>query len=196
MKRYATVDEYILGNEKWQELLLVLREIINSTELSEEVKWGVPSYSYAKKNLVGLAAFKNYVAIWFHQGALLSDPHQVLINAQEGKTKALRQLRFTTVEEIDQGNITAYIEETIQNQKDGKKIKADKDKPVVIPEELLAAFDKDSDLKSAFESFTPGKQREFADHISSAKRVETKQKRLDKVIPMILDGKGLNDRYR
>jgi len=151
MKSYATVDEYILGNDKWREALIILREIISSTELKEEVKWGAPSYSYNSKNVIGLGAFKNFITIWFHQGASLRDPHQKLINAQEGRTKALRQMRFTSIEEINPEVIVAYIEEAIQNQKDGKKIKFDKTKPIDIPQELQIELNKNKELTVAFD---------------------------------------------
>lgn len=123
MKKSITVDEYILNNERWQETLIRLREIFLSTELEESIKWGQPAYSVNGKNIAGLGAFKSYTAIWFHQGALLSDPHKLLINAQEGVTKALRQMRFSSLEEIDETIVKTYLEEAIQNQKAGKYIK-------------------------------------------------------------------------
>ena len=198
MKRYKTVEEYIENNEQWEEALTVLRDIILKTSLSEAVKWGAPAYVLGKKNLVGMAAFKSYVGLWFHQGALLTDPEQKLINAQEDVTKALRQWRFSSLEEIQEHKelISAYIQEAIMNQEAGKEIKPAKRKPLVIPVELQDRLDADPLLKKSFEAFNLTKKREFTDHVASAKREETRWRRVEKVIPYILNGIGLNDKYR
>lgn len=132
----------------------------------------------------------------FFQGAFLSDPEHKLVNAQEGKTKALRQLRFADSEEIDYNLVKAYVEEAIQNQKTGKEIKPDQKKPLIIPDELKVKFEVDEALKICFDEFTLTKKREFADYISEAKREETKLKRLEKIIQMIKEGIGLNDMYK
>lgn len=196
MKRYKTVDEYILNAENGKDLLLVLRHILKQTELVETVKWGAPCYTINGKNVAGLGAFKSYVGLWFYQGALLKDEAKVLINAQEDKTKALRQWRFATVEEIDEQLILHYLNEAIENQKQNKTIKADRSKPLIIPPELKKALLNDHELKDCFASFTKGKQREFADHISEAKQEKTKLARLQKVIPLIKQNIGLHDKYR
>ena len=122
MESFKTVDDYIASSGQWQNALIKLREIMLSTALAETVKWGVPVYTFAGKNIVGLAAFKSYVGIWFHQGAFLKDGKKKLINAQEGKTTALRQWRFNSIEEIDVDLIKAYVFEAIENQKLGKEI--------------------------------------------------------------------------
>ncbi len=198
MKYHKTVNAYISNSERWEHALGVLREILLKTELEETVKWGSPVYTIKQKNVVGLAAFKTYVGLWFYQGVFLSDSDQKLINAQEGITKALRQWRFSSEEEITTNipMIKSYIEEAIQNQKDGKVLKVEKTKPLVIPTELQEALSSNTDLNTAFENFSLYKKREFADYISEAKRVGTKLKRLEKIIPMILDGIGLGDKYR
>ena len=196
MKRYKTVDEFILNAETGKEMLLVLRDILNSTELEETVKWGAPCYTINGKNVIGLGSFKSYVGIWFFQGALLKDAEKVLFNAQEEKTKALRQWHFKSIDEINKPLILKYVNEAIANQKQNKEIKPDRNKPIVIPAELEDAFLKDSALKTAFETLTKGKQREFAEHISGAKQEKTRLARLEKVIPLIKQNIGLHDKYR
>jgi uncharacterized protein YdeI (YjbR/CyaY-like superfamily) len=196
MKRYHTVDEYILGHPRQQAELELLRSIMVDSEMEETVKWGIPGYKVGGKNVIGLAAFKSYVGIWFHQGVFLKDEAGVLHNAQDGKTKGLRQWRFSSIEEIDIKLISSYVNEAIQNQKDGKEIKFTKTTQVLIPEILQDELSGNNELSVAYNNFTLSKQREFADYISEAKREETKVKRLDKIIPMILDGTGLHDKYK
>ena len=195
MEKNKTVEEYLSKRENWKEELITLREILLSTEMDETVKWGMPVYTINNKNVVGIGAFKNYFGLWFYQGSFLNDDSKVLINAQEGVTKGMRQWRFCSADEIDKKLILNYINEAIQNQKDGKEIKAEK-KNLEIPQILNIAFDSDLELKAAFEGFTAGKQKEFANYISEAKQDSTKQKRLDKIKPMIISGVGLNDKYR
>lgn len=198
MKKYKSVEEYIEGNEQWEEALKLLREIILSTSLTEALKWSAPAYLLGTKNLIGMAAFKSYVGIWFHQGALLIDPQDKLYNAQEGVTKAMRQWRFSSIEEIHANRdiIVAYIQEAIMNQQAGKEIKPQKNKPLIIPEELQLRLDEDALLKKSFENFKLTHKREFVAHVASAKRAETRLKRVEKVIPFILNGIGLHDKYR
>lgn len=195
MKRHKTADEFIGTQKQWKDELITLRKIIKSTELVEAIKWGVPVYTVDGKNVVGLGAFKSYFGIWFFQGVFLKDKSKKLINAQEGLTKGLRQWRMLSADEIDENLLIAYLEEAIQNQKDGKEIKSEK-KPLVIPNELKKAFKSNANVEKAFDQFTLGKKREFAEYISEAKREDTKQKRLEKIVPMILDKVGLNDKYR
>jgi uncharacterized protein YdeI (YjbR/CyaY-like superfamily) len=196
MKTFKSVDAYIDSSERWQNELRTLRNILLATPLEETVKWGAPCYVLDGKNVVGLGAFKSYFGLWFHQGALLSDPRGVLINAQEGKTKAQRQWRMTSAKEIKPAAIKAYVKEAIELQKQGKQIKPVRAKSVAMPPELTAALARSAKAKRAFDSLTPGKQREYAEHVSEAKRDATKADRIKKIIPMILAGHGLNDRYR
>ncbi len=190
-----SVDEYIISHPQWKEGLIVLREIIKTTELQETVKWGTPTYTLNNKNVVGLGAFKSYFGIWFFQGAFLKDFKNKLINAQEGKTKGLRQWRFTSMEELDQDIIFAYVQEAIENQKAGKEIKAEK-KALIIPPELEASFQQNSLLAESFKQLTPGKQKEYAEYILEAKREATKESRIQKITRMIIEGIGLNDKYK
>ncbi|KXX66979.1 YdeI family protein [Flammeovirga sp. SJP92] len=199
MKRYATVEDYITSSDNWKDELIYLRSILIDTELEEGMKWGAPIYMIQGKNVVGIASFKNYVGLWFHQGVLLKDEGGFLINAQENKTKALRQWRFSSFEELKQNTdvLKEYIEEAIKNQKAGKVVEVDRTpKPLILPNELVDAFTKDKELESAFKSLTLSKKREYGEHIASAKREATRLSRLEKVIPMIKQGVGLNDKYK
>lgn len=196
MKTHRTVDEYLNSQTQWQDELIKLREILCASEMEECLKWGAPCYTVNGKNVAGIGAFKSYVGIWFFQGALLSDPKNVLINAQEGTTKALRQWRFSSAKEIDDKLIRSYLKEAIDNQKQGRGIKADRNKPLVIPEELRNALRKNNKAQEAFSQFTKGRQREYAEYIAEAKREDTRQKRLEKILPMIEAKVGLNDKYR
>ena len=189
-------EEYAEKHQKWKEQLQQLRELLLSTELEETIKWGAPTYVLNNKNVVGLGAFKNHCALWFFNGALFQQNTELLFNAQEEKTKALRQIRFKENDQLQLSVLKKYVEEAIQLQKAGKEIKPKKNKPLTIPSELKEAFQKDTELKSAFEKFTKGKQREFTEHIANAKREATRISRLQKCIPMINAGIGLNDKYR
>ena len=196
MKKYDSVADYIEDQTKWKAELLFLREVCLETELEENLKWSIPTYTIKNKNVVGIGAFKNHVAMWFFQGTFLKDPYKKLINAQEGTTKGLLQWRFTSIEEMDPKEITEYLNEAIANEKAGKRIKIDRKKELVIPEELKAELEKDPKLNAAFETFTPFKKREFAEYIGEAKREATRLKRLEKCTGMILEGVGLHDKYR
>ncbi|MGE4287141.1 MAG: YdeI family protein [Salinivirgaceae bacterium] len=196
MKKINSIEEYIITNNKWQDGLMILHEIIVASGLDAAIKWGVPVYSQNGKNMVGIAAFKDYFALWFYQGVLLTDSHKLLMNAQEGATQALRQWRFKSANEIDPELVSDYIKETIENFKAGREIKANKNKPVVIPKELLAAFKQDPEIERCFKEFSHAKQREFTEYLAAAKRPETRLKRLDKAVDLIIQKIGLNDKYR
>lgn len=198
MRKGTTVDEYILTDESWQEELILLRSILNDSELEESIKWSAPSYGIKGKNVIGMAAFKKHVGVWFYQGIFLKDPYKKLMNAGEEKTKANRQWRFTSLREIEENAafLKEYIEEAIENSKQGKEIKPTKQKELLIPIELKEALDKNHILKEQFESLSPFKRREYAQHVGSAKQETTRLRRLQKVIPLIELGMGLNDKYR
>ena len=197
MKKVNSVEEYLEVHTNWTEALTTLRNIINSTEVEEALKWNAPVYTVNGKNVIGLGAFKNHFGIWFFNGVFLKDEQKQLTNAQEGKTKALRQMRFESVNDIDKNTVLSYVKEAIENQKLGKEVKADRTKKeTIIPKELQIDLDKDSDYKNSFDKLTPGKQREYCEHIASAKRDTTKQSRLEKIKPMILQGIGLHDKYK
>lgn len=196
MQSNKTVEEFIARQDKWNEPLLKFRKIMLATDLTETMKWGSPVYTLGGKHIAGMGAFKSYVGIWFFQGVFLEDPYKRLINAQEGRTKALRQLRFTSIEAIDYDLVKEYVAEAIQNQKEGKEIKPDLKKSMIIPDELKIKFEADQELKNRFEDLTLSKQREYSEYITDAKREETKQKRIEKIIPMIKQKIGMSDKYR
>jgi len=198
MKTVQTVDEYLAGCGDWQEALALLREILLAVPLEETIKWGGPVYTSAGKNIAGMAAFKSYAGIWFYQGALLEDRQEKLVNAQEGVTKALRQWRFGSADEIRQERetIRQYLLEAVFNQKQGKTILPEKNAALVIPDELEEQLAADEKLRHGFEALSLLQKRDFAEYIGEAKRAETKLQRLEKIIPMILRGEGLNDKYK
>ncbi len=196
MKYSKSVEEFIDNNPEWKDVIQVLRAIIVSTEMVETIKWGIPVYTYNTKNVMGLGAFKSYVGIWFYQGVFLEDKKNMLTNAQEGKTKGLRQWRFTSVDEIDKDLVLQYVQEAIQNQKEGKEIKPQKLKNIEIPPELSSLLTSNISLKRSFDQLTPFKQKEFIEYIATAKREVTRLSRLEKITPMIIKGVGLNDKYR
>ncbi len=190
------IDTYIEKHSQWKSQLKMLRDIFQQTELKEEVKWGAPTYTLNGKLVAGMAAFKNHYAIWFHQGVFLKDGHKKLINAQEGVTKALRQWRFKQTDNIDPKIVLQYIQEAIENCIAGKEIKPVRKKEIAAPPLLKKALSNDAKFAEAFNSLTPGKQREYSEYISEAKREATKESRLEKIIPMILNGSGLYDKYK
>ena len=196
MKRYKTVDDYVASRVVWKDEIRRLREILQTTALTEEVKWGGPCYTYEGKNVVGIGGFKSYFGLWFHQGVLLEDRKKMLINAQEGTTKALRQWRMHSAKEIKPAAIRAYIAEAIQLVKDGKSTGPQKNKPIVVPPELKKALAKDAKARKGFDGLRPGLQREYTDHVASARRDDTKANRVKKILPMIAAGLGLHDKYR
>jgi len=198
MKYPKSLDEFFGRDSVWKEELAQLRDILLQSGLEEKLKWGQPCYCLDNKNIVGLGDFKSYFGIWFFQGALLSDPEKILLNAQEGKTKAMRQWRMKGADEINAALILDYVNEAIENQKAGKIIAPQKkaNKRLVLPAELKGALKGDNAAQKAFEMLTAFKQREYAEYISTAKRESTKESRIAKILPMIKDGKGLNDIYR
>ncbi len=194
MKKTTSVDSYISNQKYWNEELKVLRDILLDTGVGETIKWGSPVYTSNGKNIVGLGAFKSYFGLWFFQGVFLKDTAKKLINAQKGITKALRQWRFNSIDEIDPTLVRKYILEAVKNQKEGKEIKPER-KPVVVPEELKVALE-ENDLKETFDQLNLTNKRDFVGYIQEARRQETKQKRIEKIIPMVREGVGLNDRYK
>lgn len=196
MKKVSSVEEYIEENSHFGEALSLLRDLINTTELEETLKWNAPVYTLNGKNVVGLGAFKNHFGIWFFNGVFLKDKNNLLEQAQE-KTKGLRQMRFESIDDIDKHAVLAYVTEAIENQKLGKEIKPEKKgKTIVIPKELQIALETNINFQAAFKALTPGKQREYCEYIELAKQEKTKMSRLEKIKPMILKGVGLNDKYK
>lgn len=183
-------------DNKWAEELARIASIIAKAPLEKSIKWGLEVFTYNGQNVISYYGFKNHFAIWFYKGVFMNDPYKVLVSAQKGKTKSLRQWRFAAMEEIDEGKILAYIQDAIKVEKKGLKIKAEKFVPAIMPKLLEEELEKDEALKLAFGQLTPGKQKEYAVYINEAKQEQTKQRRLEKIKPMILQGIGLNDKYK
>lgn len=188
------VDEYISKSEKWQEELEKLRMIILDCQLTEELKWGVPCYTFQKNNIVLMHIFKEYCAILFFKGALLKDAHGILIQ-QTKETQAARQVRFTNVREIIEMEpiLKAYIYEAIEVEKAGLKVNFKETAEFTIPEEFQNKLAENAALKTAFDALTPGRQRAYLLYFSAPKQSKTRESRVEKYMQQILNGKGLND---
>ena len=188
------VDSYISGSKKWQEELEKLRTIILDCQLDEEFKWGVPCYSYKNSNVVLMHVFKEYCAILFVKGALLSDANGILIQ-QTKDVQAARQIRFTNVREIIEMDtiLKAYIYEAIEVEKAGLKVNFKKASEYIIPKEFQTQLDSIPALREAFYALTPGRQRAYLFYFSQPKLSRTRESRVEKCIDLILDGMGLND---
>lgn len=188
------VDEFMSKAQKWQEEFERLRGILLDCGLTEELKWGVPCYTFGKRNIVLIHGFKEYCALLFHKGALLKDPVGILVQQTEN-VQAARQIRFTNVEEIDEMEniLKAYIQEAIEVEKAGLQVVLKKTAEFNMPEEFQKKLDENPDLKNAFESLTPGRQRGYLLYFSGAKQSKTREARIEKYMRHILDGKGLND---
>jgi uncharacterized protein YdeI (YjbR/CyaY-like superfamily) len=191
---HPKVDFYFNKAKKWQEEIEKLREIILSCGLTEELKWGVPCYTFQESNIVLIHVFKEYCAILFFKGALLKDPKNILVQQTEN-VQAARQIRFTNIMEIVEMEtiLKAYIKEAIDVEKAGLKVELKETTEFKMPEEFQNKLDKIPTLKDAFEALTPGRQRGYLLHFSSAKQAKTREARIEKYMPKILDGKGLDD---
>lgn len=189
-------DNPMQNNSQWAEELELIATILSKTGLSSTIKWGAEVYTFNGKNIVSYGGFKNFVSIWFYNGVFLSDPYKVLVTASDGKTKSLRQWRFTSADQIAESKILEYVREAVELEQKGLKLSPEKHQPVEIPEPLASALQSDTSLKSAFEKLTSGKQKEYCLYLAEAKQEATKFTRLEKITPMILQGIGLNDKYK
>jgi uncharacterized protein YdeI (YjbR/CyaY-like superfamily) len=188
------VDVYLSKAKKWQEEFEKLRMIILDCQLTEELKWGVPCYTFEKRNIVLIHGFKEYCALLFVKGALLNDANGILIKIGEN-TQAGRQIRFTNVREIVEMEtiLKAYIYEAIEVEKAGLKVNFKKTTEFIIPEEFQNKLDEIPALKTAFDALTPGRQRAYILYFSAPKQSKTRESRVEKCMRQILNGKGLND---
>lgn len=181
---------------QWEDAIEKVQQILQELPLGREFKWGSDVYTYQGKNVVSYSGFKNHFAIWFYNGVFLEDKDNVLITASEGKTKALRQWRFQSADEIDPVKVKSYLQEAIQTVIDGKEIKPEKSirkEPSGLLKETLS---NDTSLQHAFDKLSPGKQKEYIEYIDSAKQEKTKAARIEKITPLIQEGKGLHDKYK
>lgn len=188
------VDFFFNKAEKWQEAFERLRKIVLYCGLNEELKWGVPCYTYQKNNIVLIHGFKEYCALLFHKGVLLNDSQGILIQQTE-HVQAARQIRFTHVQEIIEleSVLKTYIYEAVEVEKAGLKVDMKKTTEFKLPEEFQHKLDEIPALKAAFEALTPGRQRAYLLHFSTPKQSKTRASRVEQYIPQILNGKGLND---
>ena len=196
MKKVYSVEEYLEHNNHYANELNILRTLLLSTELKESIKWNAPTYSLNNKNVVSLGAFKKHFCLWFFNGVFLKDEQNLLYISET--SKALKQLRFTSINELNQPVILSYIKEAIDNQKLDKELKPIRtsSESFSTPKELKQFLSQNSDLKTAYNTLSPSKQKEYCKHIESAKRESTKMSRLEKIVPLILNGTGLNDKYK
>ena len=188
------VDEFISNAGRWQKEFEKLRAIALDCGLTEELKWGQPCYTYKNANIVLMHGFKEYCAYLFFKGALLNDPDGILIQQTEN-VQAARQIRFTGVQEIVEMEpiLKAFIFEALEVEKAGLRIRYKKTAEYIIPEEFQKKLDEIPVLKAAFEALTPGRQRPYIFYFSQPKQSKTRESRIEKYMPQILKGKGLND---
>lgn len=188
------VDFYFANSQKWQQELEQLRKIALDCQLTEELKWGSPCYTFQGNNIVLIHEFKEYCAFLFFKGVLLNDSDGILIQ-QSKNVQSQRQIRFTNVDDIieKQAILKAYIYEAIEVEKSGLEVQLKKTDEFVLADEFKIKLDEHPALKTAFEALTPGRQRGYLLHFSSPKQSKTRESRVEKCIPQILDGKGLND---
>src|ERR1043166_7505260 len=188
------VDFFFNKAEKWRGELQKLRAIVLECGLTEELKWGVPCYTFEKRNIVLIHGFKEYCALLFFKGALLKDARGILIQ-QTKNVQSARQIRFTNVREIVKLKpiLKGYIHEAIEVEKAGLKVKFKKTSDFKIPEEFQNKLDKTPALKTAFHALTPGRQRAYIFYFSQPKQSKTRESRVEKCMQQILNGKGLND---
>jgi uncharacterized protein YdeI (YjbR/CyaY-like superfamily) len=188
------VDWFFNKATNWQEEYAELRNIVLDCGLTEELKWGVPCYTFQKSNIVLIHGFKEYCALLFHKGALLMDTEGILIQQTEN-VQAARQIRFTNVREIVgmEPTLKAYIHEAIEVEKAGLQVDFKKTAEFNIPEEFQKKLDENPDLKTAFNALTPGRQRGYILYFSQPKQSRTRESRVEKCMEQILNGKGLND---
>lgn len=188
------VDQYIVEVNRWEEEIRTLRTILLDCELVEELKWGSPCYTFQDRNIVLIHTFKEYCALLFFKGALLSDVDDILVQ-QTDNVQATRQIRFTSTREIVklESAVKAYVYEAIEVEKAGLKVPLKETSEYPISEEFQKKLEELPALKSAFDALTPGRQRGYLLHFSAPRQSKTRESRVEKCVQQILDGKGLND---
>lgn len=188
------VDGFISREKKWQKEYEKLRMIVLDCQLTEELKWGVPCYTYQNNNIVLIHGFKDYCALLFIKGSLLRDTHTILIQQTEN-VQVGRQIRFRNIQEIIEKEtiIKEYIHEAIEVEKSGLEVNFKKSTEFSIPEEFQNKLYSNSTLKSVFEALTPGRQRAYILYFSAPKQSKTREQRIEKYLEQILSGKGLDD---
>ena len=178
-------------NEQWAEELSLLASVIAKAPLDKAIKWGSEVFTFNGKNVISYGGFRNFFALWFYNGV-----YGALIAASGGKTKSLRQWRFTSLAEVDEKKILEYIFEAIEVEKKGLKIRPEKFQAMAPTPLLAGALNSDENLQAAFSKLSPGKQKEYILYLEEPKQETTKVSRLEKIIPMIIQGVGLHDKYK
>lgn len=188
------VDEYLNKEERWRPEMLELRRILLDCQLTEELKWGKPCYIYGKSNVVILYALKDFCGPGFFKGSLLIDEEEILVKPGEN-SQSVRYIKFTNTQQIieKEAILKAYIVQAIEVEKAGLKVDFKEKEELVFPEELQKKFDNNSALKAAFESLTPGRQREYNLYFTAAKQSKTRVSRIESYVQRIFDGKGKSD---
>lgn len=188
------VDAFLRKEQNWQEEMEKLRAILLDCRLAETMKWRHPCYTFQEKNIVLIHGFKDYCALLFFKGALLKDAKGILIQQTEN-VQAARQIRFTDVGEIArlEPTLKAYVQEAIEVEKSGLEVDFKKTAEFAMPEEFQNKLDQNPALEVAFEALTPGRQRAYLLHFSAPKQAKTREARIEKWTPHILEGKGLKD---
>ena len=192
--RNPKVEWFFDKPEKWQECYRALRDIVLNCGLTEELKWGCPCYTHEQSNVVLIHGFKEYCALLFMKGALMSDPQTILVQ-QTANVQSARQLRFSDLEAIikSEAVIRDYIKEALKIENAGLKIPKKTTSEFKMPRELQTVFTDSPEIKRAFYGLTPGRQRGYLLYFSGAKQAKTRIDRINKYIPKILDNKGLDD---
>ena len=188
------VNWFFSKSSKWQEAYNELRDIVLSFELKEDLKWGCPCYTIDNNNVVLIHGFKDYCALLFMKGTIMEDPKSILVQQTEN-VQSSRQIRFKTLDEIinQKDVLKSYIKNAIEIEKSGVKIEMKKTTDYKIPDEFQSALNEMSELKTAFENLSPGRQNGYLLYFFSAKQSKTRSQRIEKYIPKIIDGKGLKD---
>ena len=190
----SKVDEFLSKATRWQEEMTKLRQIALDCQLTEDIKWGKPCYTYNDCNVIIIHGFKEYCALLFLKGALLADSEKILLQQTEN-VQAARQIRFTNLQDIVklENAIKAYIFEAIEVEKAGLKVELKKTSEYNLSEEFQQKLEQMPELRTAFEALTPGRQRAYIFYFSQAKQSKTRETRIENYIPKILSGKGLDD---
>lgn len=188
------VDAFLGREKQWRDEFEALRTILLDCPLTEELKWGQPCYTFQDKNIVLMHGFKEYCALLFHKGVLLKDPAGILIQQTENVQSA-RQIRFSNLQDIKdiEATIKDYVMEAIEVEESGLEVEFKDTEEFDVPEEFQTKLDEMPELQEAFEALTPGRQRGYLLYFAGAKQSKTRAARVEKYIPKIFDGKGLND---
>jgi uncharacterized protein YdeI (YjbR/CyaY-like superfamily) len=190
---FADVDAYLACSEQWPEEVAALRDVLLGCGLGETIKWGKPCYTHDRRNIVLVQEFKDFLALMFFKGALLDDPDG-LLHAQGPNTRSARRMQFGSVDDVvrSAGTIEAYVSQAVELEESGAEVGPAPELELV--EELRQRLEEDPTLKRAFETLTPGRQREYNLQVGGAKQSKTRAARVEKFVPRILEGKGLRDR--